>query len=191
MSQTSQVTKAATSSASSLAFASATATSTGGPLLLAENWRKVTFCQQLQAGTPTVSGPATRGEEKGEPEEEDGGGFEYHLPDQGQKGQNAKRDRAQKPSSFVELGAKKCSWSLRKANWPMHAATLDERVEETHLDKISLNLANDAMSKAMLYAARKAIPRGCRKKFTPGWTDEMAASVVKRQSARMDFIANP
>ena len=83
------------------------------------------------------------------------------------------------------------SWNFKKANWKAYASTLDTRLREVNIDDMSIEKANDVLVSEIMHAARKSIPRGVRKKYTPGWTKELERAVAKRQEARKDFIRNP
>ena len=67
----------------------------------------------------------------------------------------------------------------------------DTRLESVDWNALTVEKANEALVNEIIRAARKSIPRGVRKKFTPGWTEELKRAVSKRQEARKDFIRNP
>ena len=80
----------------------------------------------------------------------------------------------------VLLGSGK-SYSL--PGFQMHHCTCKERNKSCR--------GNETLVNEITRAAKETIPRGVRKRFTPGWSDELKRAVHKRQEARKDFIRNP
>ena len=83
------------------------------------------------------------------------------------------------------------TWNFNKADWRAYAHALHTRLESVDWNALTVEKANEALVNEIIRAARKSIPRGVRKKFTPGWTEELKRAVSKRQEARKDFIRNP
>ena len=55
---------------------------------------------------------------------------------------------------------------------------------------MSVEKTNETLVNEITSAAKENIPRSVRKRFTPGWSDELKRAVHKRQEARKDFIRN-
>ena len=83
------------------------------------------------------------------------------------------------------------TWNFNKADWKAYAHALDTRLGSVDWNALTVEKANETLVNEITRAARKSIPRGVRKKFTSGWTEELRQAVSKRQAARKDFIRNP
>ncbi|KAK3779719.1 hypothetical protein RRG08_013674 [Elysia crispata] len=65
------------------------------------------------------------------------------------------------------------TWNFNKADWRAYAHALDTRLESVDWNALTVEKANEALVNEIIRAARKSIPRGVRKKFTPGWTEDL------------------
>ena len=83
------------------------------------------------------------------------------------------------------------TWNFNKADWRAYAHALDTRLGSVDWKALPIEEANEVLVNEIIRAARKTIPRGARKKFTTGWTEELRQAVFKQQAARKDFIRNP
>ena len=55
----------------------------------------------------------------------------------------------------------------------------------------SVDCLSEDITKAILDAAAQSIPRGCRKKYKPFWTEEIQEAVNLRESARRKVEEDP
>ena len=60
------------------------------------------------------------------------------------------------------------TWNFNKADWRAYAHAFDMRLESVDWNAMTVEKANEALVNEITRAARKSIPRGVRKKFTPG-----------------------
>ena len=83
------------------------------------------------------------------------------------------------------------TWNFNKADWRANGHALDMRLESVDWNSMTVEKANEVLVNEITRAARKSIPKGVKKKFTPGWSEELKRAESKRQEARKDFIRNP
>ena len=62
------------------------------------------------------------------------------------------------------------AWNFNKADWRAYANALDTKLESVDWDALPIEKANEVLVSEIARAARKTVPRGVRKRFTPGWT---------------------
>ncbi|GFN75865.1 hypothetical protein PoB_000237100 [Plakobranchus ocellatus] len=77
----------------------------------------------------------------------------------------------------------KPKWNYRKANWGVYRDTLDDALSNVLPDKLTISALNEAFTRAVIHAARRGIPRGVVRKYSPIWSTEFVqavASVSKR-----------
>ena len=82
-------------------------------------------------------------------------------------------------------------WNFKVADWKAFSATLDSSLLGVDLETDSIDNANKVLVKKILDSARKHIKRNRARKFTPGWNEELAQAVAKRQKARREFAKFP
>ena len=87
---------------------------------------------------------------------------------------------------------RRTKWNFKKANWKLYNALLHQQFQEILCkDYTSVNSICDDVTVAILDAAGKSIPRGCRKQFKPFWTQEIQDAVDMRNNARRAVEENP
>ena len=82
-------------------------------------------------------------------------------------------------------------WNFKKADWKVYSRLLDSRLLGLDLDSGTIDEGNKAVTDAILQAAKRCIPRGHVKRFSPTWSDELAKAVKLRQTARKAFAREP
>ena len=82
-------------------------------------------------------------------------------------------------------------WNFKVADWKAFTATLDSSHLGVDLETVSIDTANKVLAKKILDSARKHIKRNRVRKFTPGWNEELAQAVARRQKARREFAKSP
>ncbi|GFN80094.1 RNA-directed DNA polymerase from mobile element jockey [Plakobranchus ocellatus] len=82
----------------------------------------------------------------------------------------------------------KPKWNYRKANWSVYRDTLDSALSNVLPDKLTISALNEAFTRAVIHAARRGIPRGVIRKYSPIWSTEFAQAVAKRKQARREYI---
>jgi len=87
---------------------------------------------------------------------------------------------------------RRTKWNFKRADWKLYNALIGQQFQDI-LDKdyTSVDYFCDDVTKAILDAAAKSIPRGCRKAFKPFWTPEIQEAVDRRTSARKAVEENP
>ena len=79
-------------------------------------------------------------------------------------------------------------WNFKKAHWDDYKATSDRLLSEVDLNEPDVNNSTKAVTEAILTAAQQCIPRGCRAKYKPFWSKQLASTVQKREEARKKFM---
>ena len=82
-------------------------------------------------------------------------------------------------------------WNFKKADWKVYSRLLDSHLLGLDLDSGMIDVANMAVTDAILQAAKCCIPCGYVKRFSPAWSDELAKAVKLRQTARKAFAREP
>ncbi|GFO44644.1 RNA-directed DNA polymerase from mobile element jockey-like [Plakobranchus ocellatus] len=77
-------------------------------------------------------------------------------------------------------------WNYRRANWSVYRDTLDNALNNVLPDKLTISALNEAFTRAVIYAARRGVPRGVIHKYSPIWSTEFAQAVAKRNQAQND-----
>ena len=75
-------------------------------------------------------------------------------------------------------------WNFKKADWNQYKSTSDRLLQEVDLSNQDVNNITKDVTQAILEAAKKCIPRGCRAKYKPFWNDSLAQAVKIREEAR-------
>ena len=87
---------------------------------------------------------------------------------------------------------RRTKWNFKKANWKLYNSLLYQQFQDfLEKDYTSVDYFCDDVTKAILDAAAKSIPRGCRKEFKPFWTPEIQDAVDRRSKARKAVEENP
>ena len=68
---------------------------------------------------------------------------------------------------------------------------LDLLLDPKEISELEVEEANSLITNSILEASKSSIPRGCMKKYSPFWNDQLQKSVEKRQSARTEYEKNP
>ena len=79
---------------------------------------------------------------------------------------------------------RKTKWNFRKADWTKYNEILEPKLNDILEADYSVDSLSEDISKAILDAAAQSIPRGCRKKYKPFWTEEIQEAVNLREKAR-------
>ena len=85
----------------------------------------------------------------------------------------------------------RAKWNFKVADWKAFSATLDSSLLGVDLETVSIDTANKVLAKKILDSARKHIKRNRVRKYTPGWNEELAQAVARRQKARREFAKFP
>ena len=81
-------------------------------------------------------------------------------------------------------------WNFQKANWNLYQTTALSKLKEIDCTR-DTNTVNNDITNAILFAARKAIPRGNRKRYRPFWNSDLEKVVKERKQARKNVEKNP
>ena len=82
-------------------------------------------------------------------------------------------------------------WNFKKANWEEYKSTSDALLQKLDLSSPDVNKTTTNVTEAILTAAKKCIPRGCRSNYKPFWNENLAQLVKNREKARKDYMENP
>ena len=82
-------------------------------------------------------------------------------------------------------------WNFKKANWEEYKTTSNTLLKELDLSGSDVNKNTTIITEAILTAAKKCIPRGCRSNYKPFWNNNLAQAVKSREEARKKFMENP
>ena len=81
-------------------------------------------------------------------------------------------------------------WNFKRAQWDKYKTTSDRLLTEIDLEDQDLDHINNKVTEAILAAAKKCIPKGCRAKYKPIWKKKIASAVSLRETARKNFMRN-
>ena len=82
-------------------------------------------------------------------------------------------------------------WNFRRANWNQYKTQVDLLLNPEEIRKLEVEEANSLITESILKASKSSIPRGCVKKYSPFWNDQLQKSVETRQSKRKEYEQNP
>ena len=82
-------------------------------------------------------------------------------------------------------------WNFKVTDWKAFSATLDSSLLGVDLETDTIDNANKVLVKKILDSARQHIKRKRVRTFTPGWNEELAQAVAKRQKARQELAKFP
>ena len=85
---------------------------------------------------------------------------------------------------------RKCPWNFKKANWSLYGKLTDKAFTEIPAG-MSIEEAHKKICSSILECAKKAIPRGNRKKYKQFWSPELQEAVKERQHLRKVAIKDP
>ena len=83
------------------------------------------------------------------------------------------------------------SWNYKKANWPLFRQLAEKYTKNLVLSRQSANRNASKLSKSILLAARKAIPRGRRRDYKPYWNARLDKLHKELSEARDEMERNP
>ena len=72
-------------------------------------------------------------------------------------------------------------WNYKRAKWELYKDTTDRLFSEIDVTKDIESFTTEVTEK-ILQASAQCIPRGCRNKYKPFWTDEIQAAITNRKS---------
>ena len=79
-------------------------------------------------------------------------------------------------------------WNFKKANWDLYREESNQRLQSVLTsDHASVDDLCDAVTKSILEAATKSIPRGCRRHYKPFWSEDLQEAVNRRETARKNL----
>ena len=82
----------------------------------------------------------------------------------------------------------KTKWNFKKANWDLYKEESKHRLQSVLTsDHASADDLCDEVTKNILEAATKSIPRGCRKHYKPFWSEDLQKAVDRREIARKNL----
>ncbi|GFO04217.1 RNA-directed DNA polymerase from transposon x-element [Plakobranchus ocellatus] len=97
--------------------------------------------------------------------------------------------------SLITIGCAPTNGRDSTAKWNFGKAifreALDKELTVRKLDTIPIEAANDNFARAIVRAARRAIPRGVVKRYTLAWTEELKQAIKRRQMARRAYAITP
>ena len=75
-------------------------------------------------------------------------------------------------------------WNYKKANWSLFALLTDQSAVKLNARSHKVDKVAKELTKHILNAAKRAIPRGARKNYRPYWTDELEQLEAEVTKAR-------
>ena len=82
-------------------------------------------------------------------------------------------------------------WNFKKAPWELFKATSDKLLNDIDLTSENIDSISKDINSAILTAASQTIPRGCRKKYSPFWNENLETAVQAKEKARQKYEENP
>ena len=87
---------------------------------------------------------------------------------------------------------RRTKWNFKKANWEMYNELCNQGFKDImDKDHSSVDEFCEDITKTILEASAKSIPRGCRKMYKPFWTQDIQDAVDKRTTARITLEQAP
>jgi len=83
------------------------------------------------------------------------------------------------------------SWNYKKANWDLFKKLTDSNASNIQVSKLNVDKASNLLTTAVLNAAHKSIPRGCRKDYKPFWNEELDDLHKQLSGAREQMELDP
>ena len=79
-------------------------------------------------------------------------------------------------------------WNFKKANWDLYREESNQKLQSVLTsDHASVDDLCDQVTKSILEAATKSIPRGYRKHYKPFWSEELQKAIDRRETARKNL----
>ena len=79
-------------------------------------------------------------------------------------------------------------WNFKKANWDLYREESNQKLQSVLTsDHASVDELCDQVTKSILEAATKSIPRGYRKHYKPFWSEELQKAIDRRETARKNL----
>ena len=78
-------------------------------------------------------------------------------------------------------------WNFKKANWELFRKTADDTINLDNLAVKSIDTINDEFTAAILNAAKKSIPRGCRNHYKPFWNEDLEKATKTKNETRLEY----
>ena len=78
-------------------------------------------------------------------------------------------------------------WNFKKADWNLFKQTTEDAIELDNLGDKSIDTLNDDLTSAILGAAKKSIPKGCRSHYKPFWNEDLEKATKNKNAARKDY----
>ena len=78
----------------------------------------------------------------------------------------------------------KTRWNFKRASWDIYKESSNKLLGEIDMTSEDTEKTYDAITSAILKAASLSIPKGCRQKYKPFWSDELDIAVEAREKAR-------
>ena len=83
-------------------------------------------------------------------------------------------------------------WNFKKADWSGYKETTEQELGKLLSDpEDSINILESKFTSIILSSARRHIPRGTPKKYSPFWNPDIEKAVSTRRQARETFEASP
>jgi len=79
-------------------------------------------------------------------------------------------------------------WNFKKADWTQFKSTSDRLLQDIEMSDSDVNSNAEKVTAAIIAAAKKCIPRGCRSKYRPFWNEKLAQAVRTREEARKRYM---
>ena len=87
---------------------------------------------------------------------------------------------------------RRTKWNFKKADWGLYNELCNKGFKDImEKEQTSVDDFCDDITKVILEAAAKSIPRGCRKMYKPFWTQDIQDAVDKRTTARIALEQTP
>ena len=97
-----------------------------------------------------------------------------------------------KTEEKIQKKNKVTKWNFKKADWGLYYELCKKQFDQIlESDHSSVDEFCDSITKAILEASAKSIPRGCRKLYKPFWTPEIQEAVDRRTTARLALEKSP
>ena len=78
-------------------------------------------------------------------------------------------------------------WNFKKANWDLFREVSEDTIKFDNLENKSIDALNDDLTAAILDAAKKSIPKGCRSHYRPFWNEDLENATKKKNHARQEY----
>ena len=86
---------------------------------------------------------------------------------------------------------RKARWNFKKANWELFREISEKKIKETDTENKTIEEINSDLTSAILDAAKKSIPRGCRNNYKPFWNEKLQKVTEEKDVARKEYEKDP